>query len=141
MRRAKILATLGPATDTQEKIEELLRAGLNAVRINMSHGTPEEHAETIKRARAAAKKLNEPLAILVDLSGPKIRTRGLKDGSAVYLETGAKFIITSRETVGTAEEVATNFTELPKLVQPEARILLDDGAIELVVEAVPKPMS
>ncbi len=136
MRRAKILATLGPASDTQETIESLLRAGLNAVRINMSHGTPEEHAETIKRARAAAEKLDKPLAILVDLSGPKIRTRGLKGGSAVYLETGAKFIITSRETDGTAEEVATNFTELPKLVQPEARILLDDGAIELVVETV-----
>jgi len=136
MRRAKILATLGPASDTQEIIESLLNVGLNAVRINMSHGTPEEHTETIRLARAAAKKLNKPLAILVDLSGPKIRTRGLKGGSAVYLETGAKFIITSRETDGTAEEVATNFAELPKLVQPDARILLDDGAIELVVEAI-----
>ncbi len=136
MRRAKILATLGPASDTQEIIESLLNVGLNAVRINMSHGTPEQHIETIKRARAAAAKLNKPLAVLVDLSGPKIRTRGLKGGSAVYLETGAKFIITSRETDGTAEEVATNFTELPKLVQPDTRILLDDGAIELVVEFV-----
>jgi pyruvate kinase len=136
MRRAKILATLGPASNTQEIIESLLNVGLNAVRINMSHGTPEEHVETIKQARAAARKLNKPMAILVDLSGPKIRTRGLKDGSAVYLETGAKFIITSRETDGTAEEVATNFTELPKLVQPGARVLLDDGAIELVVETV-----
>jgi len=136
MRRAKILATLGPASDTQEIIESLLNVGLNAVRINMSHGTPEQHTETIKRARAAAAKLGKSLAVLVDLSGPKIRTRGLKGGSAVYLETGAKFIITSRETDGTAEEVATNFAELPKLVQPDARILLDDGAIELVVESV-----
>jgi pyruvate kinase len=136
MRRAKILATLGPASDTQEIIESLLQVGLNAVRINMSHGTPEQHTETIKRARAAAAKLGKSLAVLVDLSGPKIRTRGLKGGSAVYLETGAKFIITSRETDGTAEEVATNFAELPKLVQPDARILLDDGAIELVVESV-----
>ncbi|HEV8160297.1 MAG TPA: pyruvate kinase, partial [Pyrinomonadaceae bacterium] len=84
MRRAKILATLGPASDTQEIIESLLQVGLNAVRINMSHGTPEQHTETIKRARAAAAKLGKSLAVLVDLSGPKIRTRGLKGGSAVY---------------------------------------------------------
>lgn len=135
MRRAKILATLGPATDTQEKIEALINVGLNAVRINMSHGSHDEHAETIKRARAAAKKLDKPLAILVDLSGPKIRTGKLKDGLAVFLEAGAKFVITSREIEGTAEEVSTNYTDLPKLVETGARVLLDDGAIELVVES------
>ena len=74
MRRAKILATLGPASNTPEIIEAMFNAGMNAVRINMSHGTHDEHAETIKTARAAAKKLDMPLAILVDLSGPKIRT-------------------------------------------------------------------
>ena len=136
MRRAKILATLGPATGTQEKIEELINAGLNAVRINMSHGTWDEHAETIARARAAAKKLDKPLAILVDLSGPKIRTGKLKGGSAVFLETGARFVLTAREIEGTAEEVSTNYAEIPKLVAPDTRILLDDGAIELVVESV-----
>ncbi len=135
MRRAKILATLGPATDTQEKIEELIRAGLNAVRINMSHGTQDEHAETIKRARAAAKNLDHPLAILVDLSGPKIRTGKLKGGTAVFLETGARFVITSRDIEGTAEEVSTNYKDLPKLVEVGARILLDDGALELIVES------
>lgn len=88
MRRAKILATLGPATDTQEKIEDLIRAGLNAVRINMSHGTQDEHGETIARARAAAKNLDMPLAILVDLSGPKIRTGKLKGGTAVFSRNG-----------------------------------------------------
>ncbi|MGI8787669.1 MAG: pyruvate kinase [Pyrinomonadaceae bacterium] len=134
MRRAKILATLGPATDTQEKIESLMNVGLNAVRINMSHGTQAEHAETIKRARAAAEKLDRPLAVLVDLSGPKIRTGKLKDGTAVFLETDAKFVITSREIEGTAEAVSTNYVDLPKLVETGARILLDDGAIELVVE-------
>jgi pyruvate kinase len=135
MRRAKILATLGPATNTQEKIEQLINAGLNAVRINMSHGTQDEHCETIRMARAAAKNLNMPLAILVDLSGPKIRTGRLKGGTAVFLETGAKFVITSREVEGTAEEVSTNYKELPKLVEIGARVLLDDGAIELVVES------
>jgi len=135
MRRAKILATLGPATNTQEKIEELINVGLNAVRINMSHGTHDEHVETIRLARAAAKKLNQPLAILVDLSGPKIRTGKLKGGSAVFLETGARFVITSREVEGTAEEVSTSYKELPTLVETGARVLLDDGAIELIVES------
>lgn len=134
MRRAKILATLGPATGTQEKIEELIKAGLNAVRINMSHGTQEGHAETIKMARAAAKNLDMPLAILVDLSGPKIRTGKLKGGTAVFLETGARFVITSRDVEGTAEEVSTNYKDLPKLIETGARILLDDGAIELISE-------
>ncbi len=136
MRRAKILATLGPASDTAEIIEAMLNAGLNAARINMSHGTQPEHAETIKLARAVAKKLDKPLAVLVDLSGPKIRTGKLKGGTAVFLETGARFVITSRETEGAAEEVSTNFKELPKLVAAGARILLDDGAIELTVENV-----
>ncbi len=136
MRRAKILATLGPATDTQEKIEELLHAGLNAVRINMSHGSHDAHEKTIARARAAAKKLDLPLAILVDLSGPKIRTGKLNGGTAVFLETGAQFILTSREVEGTAAEVSTNYAEIPKLVEIGARVLLDDGAIELVVEDI-----
>ncbi len=109
MRRAKILATLGPASNTKEVIEALLNVGLNAVRINMSHGTQDEHAALIKLARETAEKLNIPLAVLVDLSGPKIRTRSLKDGVAVFLETGAQFVITSRDIEGTAQEVATNF--------------------------------
>jgi pyruvate kinase len=138
MRRAKILATLGPASNTKEVIETMLNAGLNAVRINMSHGTQDEHAALIKLARETAEKLNKPLAVLVDLSGPKIRTRSLKDGVAVFLETGAQFVITSRDIEGTAQEVATNFKELPKLIEPETKILLDDGAIELVVESVSK---
>ncbi len=138
MRRAKILATLGPASNTKEVIEALLNVGLNAVRINMSHGTQDEHAALIKLARETAEKLNIPLAVLVDLSGPKIRTRGLKDGVAVFLKTGAQFVITSRDIEGTAQEVATNFKELPKLIKPDTKILLDDGAIELVVESVSK---
>ena len=118
MRRAKILATLGPASDTPEMLEAMIKAGMNAVRINMSHGNHDEHAQTIERARAAARKFNQPLAVLVDLSGPKIRTRKLKGGAAVYLETGAKFTITSRDIEGSAESVSTNFTDLPKLVEP-----------------------
>lgn len=135
MRKAKILATLGPASREPEVIEALLAAGANGVRINMSHGTHEEKAEDITRARAAALKLNLPLAVLVDLSGPKIRTRQLKDGQPVKLETGATFILTTRVVEGDTHQVSTNFPDLPRVVKPGDRLLLDDGAIALIVES------
>lgn len=138
MGRAKTLATLGPASNTQEIIEKMIAVGLDAVRINMSHGTQDEHAETIKRARAAAKKLNRPLAVLVDLSGPKIRTGLLQNAKSVMLEAGAEFIITSRDIEGNVNEVSTNFKEIPKLLKKGDKVLLDDGAIELRVKKVTK---
>ncbi|MBS1796278.1 MAG: pyruvate kinase [Acidobacteria bacterium] len=138
MGRAKILATLGPTSSKPEIIEAMIRAGLNAVRINMSHGNYEEHAERIAMARAAAKKLDRPLSVLVDLSGPKIRTGLLQNATPVTLETGADFVLTSRDIQGSANEVSTNFKEIPKLVKKGDRILLDDGAIELRVKKVTK---
>lgn len=135
MRRAKILATLGPASNTQTTIEAMIEAGVNAVRINMSHGSQEEHNENIRRARAAAAALGKPLSILVDLSGPKIRTRSLENGAAVELRSGEQFTITTRDIVGNGNEVSTNFEHLPESVAPGTRILLDDGAMELVVES------
>src|ERR1700693_58364 len=99
VRKAKILATLGPASREPEVIESLLRAGANGVRINMSHGTREEKTEDIARARAAARKLDRPLAVLVDLSGPKIRTRQLKNGQPVTLNAGDIFILTTQDIV------------------------------------------
>ncbi len=138
MRRAKILATLGPASNTPEIIEQLIKAGLNAVRINMSHGSYEEHAATIKTARDVSEKLDKPLSVLVDLSGPKIRTGLLQNATPVVLTAGAEFVITSRDIRGSVKEVSTNFKELPKLVEKGARILLDDGAIELIVKKVTK---
>lgn len=134
MRRAKIVATLGPATSEPETIEALLAAGVNTVRINMSHGTQEAHAETVRRARAAAEKLQRPLAVLVDLSGPKIRTGVLNGGQPVPLEKGAQFILTTRSVAGDAREVSTNYTGIARDVKPGARLLLDDGALELHVE-------
>ncbi|MCV6004159.1 pyruvate kinase, partial [Escherichia coli] len=80
MRRAKILATLGPTSNTESIIAAMISAGVNAVRINMSHGTREEHSAVIDAARSAAQKLGVPLSILVDLSGPKIRIRSLEGG-------------------------------------------------------------
>ena len=138
MGRAKTLATLGPASSTSEIIEKMIKAGLDAVRINMSHGNYDEHATRIQIARAAAKKLNRPLAVLVDLSGPKIRTGLLQNATPVTLEAGAEFVLTSRDIQGSANEVSTNFKEIPKLVKKGDKILLDDGAIELKVKKVTK---
>jgi pyruvate kinase len=135
MRRAKILATLGPSSNDQITLEKMISAGLNAVRINMSHGDHEEHAARIRFARDAADKLKVPLSVLVDLSGPKIRTRGLADGNPVELRNGQTFTITTRDIVGNQKEVATNFQHLPDVVGAGTRILVDDGAIDLIVES------
>ena len=134
MRRAKIIVTLGPASREPEIIEQLIAAGANGVRINMSHGTHEEKAVDIARTRAAAAKLNRPIAILVDLSGPKIRTGELKDDQPVRLEPGATFVITTRSVAGDYTQVSTNYKDLPRVVKAGTRLLLDDGALSLIVE-------
>ena len=136
MRNAKILATLGPASNTEPIIRTMLEAGVNAVRINMSHGTHSEHEQTIANARAAARSIDRPLAILVDLSGPKIRTSTLTGGEPVMLTEGSRFTLTTKKTEGTSEIVSTNFSELPRVVTPDSMILLDDGALKLKVDSV-----
>ncbi len=135
MRKAKILATIGPASRDPQVFEAMLAAGANGVRINMSHGTQEEKAADIQLARTAAAKMNVPLAVLVDLSGPKIRTRALKDHQPVELKAGQVFAITTREIEGDATQVGTNYDGMPNDVRPGDRISLDDGAIELRVES------
>ncbi len=112
----------------------MLAAGVDGVRINMSHGTQEEKTRDIQMVRSAAARMNFPLAVLVDLSGPKIRTRTLKNHQAVKLVTDQTFVITTREVEGDNTVVATNYSGMPRDVYEGARILLDDGAIELRVE-------
>lgn len=138
VRKAKILATLGPASRNLAVIESLIQAGANGVRINMSHGTREEQTEDVKSARAAAEKLNKPLAILVDLSGPKIRTRQLRNNEPVTLKAGEVFTLTTRDIKGDETQVATNYPDLARVVEPGSRLLLDDGAIALLVESTTK---
>ncbi len=135
MRKAKILSTLGPSSRDPLVIEQLLAAGVNGVRINMSHGTHLEKAADIERARTAAKKMGMPLAVLVDLSGPKIRTGELKNHEPVQLHRGALFTITTEIIEGDSQRVSTNYRELPKVLKPGTRLLLDDGAIALIVES------
>ena len=136
LRRTRIVCTLGPATSTEERIEALMRAGMNVARINFSHGTHEEHEATIRRVRAVAKRLESPIAILQDLQGPKIRTGALEGGAPVNLRDGQKFTITTRDVVGAADCVSTTYSELPQDVRPGDRILLSDGAMELRVRSV-----
>ncbi len=135
MKSAKILVTLGPASREPAVIEALLGAGADGVRVNMSHGTHEEKAADILMARNAAAKLGHPLAVLVDLSGPKIRTGTLADSEPVALQAGSLFTLTTRPVIGNHERVSTNYPDLPRVVPPGARLLLDDGAIALVVES------
>jgi pyruvate kinase len=133
VRKAKILATLGPASREPAVIEGMLAAGVNAVRVNMSHGEREEHAETLKTVRAAAAMMDRPLSVLIDLSGPKIRTGKLASGP-VTLIPGEQFVLTSRDVPGDEHEVSTNYDGMAQDVKPGGRLLLDDGALELVVE-------
>jgi pyruvate kinase len=135
LKKAKILITLGPASREPDMVEKLIADGANGVRINMSHGTHEEKTEDIQRARAAAAKLGRPIAVLVDLSGPKIRTGELKDDQPVKLISGSLFTITTRSVNGDERQVSTNYSDLPRVVQPGTRMLLDDGALSLIVES------
>ncbi len=139
MRRAKILATLGPSSRNPKVIEALLAAGVDGVRVNMSHGTQDEKADDIKMARAAAEKMNRPLAVLVDLAGPKIRTGALRNHQPVTLEANQQFTITTQEIEGDNTRVSTNYAGMPRDVPLGARVLLDDGAIELRVESADEP--
>ena len=136
MRRTKIVATLGPASDTDDRIRQLIQAGVDVTRLNFSHGTHEQHAARIARVRAQAEAVGKPVAILLDLQGPKIRTGTLKNGVAVVLENGATFTITAQPAEGDAQRVSTTYQDLPRDVQTGDRILLSDGNIELLVTQV-----
>jgi pyruvate kinase len=132
-RSAKIVCTLGPASDSAEMIERLMRAGMDVARLNFSHGTQEEHARTIKRLRRASARLSRPIGILADLQGPKIRTGSLVDGRNVQLIAGQQFTISTIDRPGTAAGVSTTYKRLPRDVSSGDRILLMDGLIELRV--------
>ncbi|WRS29787.1 pyruvate kinase [Actinomycetaceae bacterium MB13-C1-2] len=135
MRRAKIVCTIGPATESSEKIQALVDAGMDVARINRSHGLPEEHAKVIERVRRAADNSGRAIAVLVDLQGPKIRLETFADGPQM-LEEGDRFIITTRDVPGTKEEVGTTFKGLPGDCRPGDRLLIDDGNVGLRVISV-----
>lgn len=133
MRRTKIVATIGPASRERPVLERMIRAGVNVLRLNFSHGTQEEHAQVIESAREISERLNQPLALLQDLSGPKIRTGKVRDGE-IQLEAGARIAITTDVSVeGTPDLIGTTYEALPRDVVEGDRILLDDGNLSLRV--------
>jgi pyruvate kinase len=135
MRRAKIVCTLGPAVESPEKVRELIAAGMNMARLNLSHGGYPEHQSRLDRVREAAAEAGVPIAILVDLQGPKIRLARFKDGPH-DLARGDSFIITTDDVEGTKERVGTTYKGLTGDCKPGDRILIDDGKVTVEVTKV-----
>ena len=134
LRRTKIVCTMGPATDRDNNLEKIIAAGANVVRMNFSHGTPDDHIERAERVRAIAKKLGKTVAILGDLQGPKIRVSTFKDGK-IFLNVGDKFILDAElpKGEGNQEAVGLDYKTLPQDVVPGDILLLDDGRVQLKV--------
>ena len=131
-RHTKIVCTIGPASQSVERLRALIEAGMNVARLNFSHGTHDEHRQTLHTVRTLASQLGIPIGVLQDLQGPKIRT-GPVENPPIRLVAGAAFTITSLPYPGTDRMVSTTFAELPRDVHSGDCILLSDGAVELVV--------
>ncbi|ENH96957.1 pyruvate kinase [Gracilibacillus halophilus YIM-C55.5] len=137
MRRTKIVCTIGPASESIDKLEELIQAGMNVARLNFSHGDYEEHGTRIQNIRKAARKLGKTVAILLDTKGPEIRTGELKDGAATITK-GSTVYVSMEDIQGDAERISVTYPELIHDVEPGAKLLLDDGLIALEVTEVDK---
>jgi pyruvate kinase len=135
MRRAKIVCTMGPAVESSEKVHELIAAGMNMARLNLSHGGYDEHQSRLDLVRSVAAETNQPIAILVDLQGPKIRLARFANGPH-DLARGDIFTITADEVEGTKERVGTSYKGLPGDCKPGDRILIDDGKVTVEVVEV-----
>ncbi len=135
-RRAKIVATLGPASNTEPVLRDMIRAGVDVVRLNFSHGSHESKLAVIEKVRRLSREERKPLCILGDLQGPKIRTSALKDHQPVLLKPGHQLTITPRDVPGAASLVGTTFKTLAENVEQGSRILLSDGLIELRVHEI-----
>lgn len=135
MRRAKIVCTMGPAVESSEKVHELIAAGMNMARLNLSHGGYDEHQSRLDLVRSVAAETNQPVAILVDLQGPKIRLARFANGPH-DLARGDIFTITADEVEGTKDRVGTTYKGLPGDCKPGDRILIDDGKVTVEVVEV-----
>ena len=133
IHKTKIVATLGPASNTREVIADLIQAGMNVVRLNFSHGEYESHAKVIQTVRSLSRTMNRHIGIILDLQGPKIRTGKLKNGGPVYLKTGSKIKVTTRRIEGDQDIISATYEYLPHDVKKGDSILLDDGLLELRV--------
>ncbi len=135
MRRTKIVCTMGPATDKEEVLLELIRSGMNVARFNFSHGTHEEQKRRMDCLKRLRKECGKPVAMLLDTKGPEIRT-GVFQGGKAALEPGQKFTLTCRDVMGDSAISSVTYPKLYEDEKPGNRILIDDGLIELAVEEV-----
>ena len=135
MRKTKIICTIGPATDSEEKLRELMLAGMDVARINFSHGTHEAAAKTVARIKKVRKELGLPVAILLDTKGPEIRIKTFKDGR-VELKAGQMFTLCTDDVEGDETQVSITYKELTRDIDSGSRILIDDGLIELEVISI-----
>ena len=133
--RTKIVATIGPASDSPDMLARLIRAGMSIARLNFSHGDFASHAACIARIRAAEVAAGRQVAIMADLPGPKMRLGRIESGP-IQLRPGDRFTLTSEEVVGTAERVSMSFARLPQVVKAGDRLFLNDGLVQLLVERV-----
>ncbi|MDH5706748.1 MAG: pyruvate kinase, partial [Candidatus Aminicenantes bacterium] len=117
MPKTKIVCTIGPASQSPNMLEKLIRTGMNVARLNFSHSTQSEHQKVIAAVRRIAAKLNQPVAVLQDLEGPRIRVGQIKSGE-ITLKPGARFILTTRRVQGGEKEVSVNYGRLPQDVRP-----------------------
>ena len=131
-RRTKIVATIGPASSSAPLIERLIKTGMDVARLNLSHGTHQDHRRYIQTIRQLSQRLGHPVSIIMDLPGPKYRTGRLKGDSAI-LKKGARLTLTTRQVAGDEKEVSVNLPTLPQDVRAGNTVLLDDGAMQLRV--------
>lgn len=135
MRKTKIICTIGPASESEEKLKELMLAGMNVARFNFSHGTHEEHKKKFARVVKVSNELNLPVATLLDTKGPEIRLRDFEGGRA-ELTAGQRFILTTEEVLGDSQRASITYKNLKNDVKTGMSILIDDGLIEMLVEEI-----
>ncbi|MDF2723911.1 MAG: pyk [Paenibacillus sp.] len=135
MRKTKIVATMGPACDSLPVLKNMMRSGMNVARLNMAHGDFDEHRERIRNVRAAAEEVGAIVPVLMDIKGPEIRI-GKLQAPSYELKTGDRLTLTTETIEGTAERVSVTYSELPRVVRPGSRVLIDDGLLELIVDSV-----
>lgn len=136
MRKTKIICTLGPSTDNDDIIKELIHLGMDVARFNFSHGDHNEHLGRLKRIDKFRNEMNIPVATLMDTKGPEVRIGNFKDNQPVQLNAGQEFILTTRDIEGDETQVSVSYPSLVYDVDPGVRILIDDGLVEMIVEEV-----
>ena len=135
MRKTKIICTLGPSTDKDGVLRELIANGMNVARFNFSHGSHEEHKGRLDLLKSLREELGQPVAALLDTKGPEIRLKDFKNGTEM-LEAGQTFTLTTRDVEGTKEICSITYKDLPQDVAPGGTIMLDDGLIKLQIVTV-----